>query len=430
MSNRHFKRDPSYRKHKASGQAIVTVPDGLGGRRDFLLGKYGTASSRAAYRRIIAEWEGNGYRLKVSTDELTVNELIAAYWPHVENHYRRGDGTMTQEVTDTKMSLRPLAYLYGDRPGMEFSPLALQAVRQLMVKGYEHPKYGSQAALARGVINQRIGRIRRMFKWAVSKELTPSSVYHGLLAVRGLEQGRSAARETDGVKSVPAAHVDAILPFLSRQVAAMVQLQRATGMRSGEVCIMRTIDLDTSGKVWLYRPTHHKMAYRGHSRVVAIGPQGQEILRLWLRLNLEEYLFQPREAAEELRREMRANRKTRVQPSQLNRKKRSPRKQPGERYTSRFYQQAIAKGIEKMNKARSCEACKDKDQAKWCPTCSKRVIPHWHPHQLRHLKARDIQRVAGLDAARAALGHRSVVITQHYAELDLAKAIEVMAKIG
>src|SRR5262245_45201057 len=114
MSNRRFKRDPSYRLHKASGQAIVTLPDGIGGRRDILLGQYGTAASRKEYRRVLAEWEAKGRRLPCdAVDDLTVNELIAAFWRHVEQHYRRADGSPTHEVRDYAMSLRPLKHLYG-----------------------------------------------------------------------------------------------------------------------------------------------------------------------------------------------------------------------------------------------------------------------------------------------------------------------------
>jgi hypothetical protein len=40
---------PSYRRHKQSGQAVVTLPDGLGGRRDILLGQYGSKESRLEY---------------------------------------------------------------------------------------------------------------------------------------------------------------------------------------------------------------------------------------------------------------------------------------------------------------------------------------------------------------------------------------------
>jgi hypothetical protein len=54
---------PSYRLHKQSGQAIVTLTDGIGGRRDVLLGKYDTPESRAEYLRVLGEWEATGRRL-------------------------------------------------------------------------------------------------------------------------------------------------------------------------------------------------------------------------------------------------------------------------------------------------------------------------------------------------------------------------------
>jgi hypothetical protein len=55
-------RVPSYRHHKQSGQAVVTLPDGLGGRRDVLLGKYKSKESRQEYARIIGAWEAAGAR--------------------------------------------------------------------------------------------------------------------------------------------------------------------------------------------------------------------------------------------------------------------------------------------------------------------------------------------------------------------------------
>lgn len=58
------------------------------------------------------------------------------------------------------------------------------------------------------------------------------------------------------------------------------------------------------------------------------------------------------------------------------------------------------------------------------------VIPAWHPHQLRHNKATEIRREARLDAARAVLGHRSPAVTEVYAEVDTAKASEIMGRLG
>ena len=54
-------------------------------------------------------------------------------------------------------------------------------------------------------------------------------------------------RETEPVKPVADRDVDAILPFLSPQTRAMVEVQRLTGMRPGEVVLMRGCDIDSVG---------------------------------------------------------------------------------------------------------------------------------------------------------------------------------------
>src|ERR1700722_5853041 len=130
-----FKREksvPSYRRHRQSGQAIVTLTDGLGSRRDVLLGKFGTKESREEYARVIAGWEANGRRIPTSARaDLSLAELIDAYWPFVEKHYRLADGTPTKEVKDFKLSLRPANFLHGPTVAKEFGPLALKAVRSL-----------------------------------------------------------------------------------------------------------------------------------------------------------------------------------------------------------------------------------------------------------------------------------------------------------
>jgi hypothetical protein len=41
----HPRSIPSYRRHKQTGQTIVTLTDPNGQRRDVLLGKYGTSQS-------------------------------------------------------------------------------------------------------------------------------------------------------------------------------------------------------------------------------------------------------------------------------------------------------------------------------------------------------------------------------------------------
>src|SRR5262249_49361042 len=76
-----------------------------------------------------------------------------------------------------------------------------------------------------------------------------------LETVEGLRAGRSKARETAPVRPVPTSIVEKTLPKLRPQVAAMVQLQLETAMRPGEVTIMRPIDLNMKGKIWLCTPS-------------------------------------------------------------------------------------------------------------------------------------------------------------------------------
>ena len=48
------KQVPSYRLHRQSGQAVVTVYSN-GGRKDVLLGRYGSPESKDEYARVLAQ---------------------------------------------------------------------------------------------------------------------------------------------------------------------------------------------------------------------------------------------------------------------------------------------------------------------------------------------------------------------------------------
>jgi integrase len=125
------------------------------------------------------------------------------------------------------------------------------------------------------------------------------------------------------------------------------------------------------------------------------------------------FVFSPQQAQAERNAIKRLARKSKVQPSQVSRKKRRPKKQPGERYDTKSYFHAIRYAIERAVKA----GVLTKEQ-------------YWHPHQLRHSYATLVRRAQGLDAARAVLGHRTVSQAAEYAELDAALASLVAAQLG
>lgn len=421
MSIEREKPVPTYRRHRQSGQGIVTLTDGLGRRKDVLLGPYGTRASRAEYARVIAEWEANDRRLVASPTNpgaLSINELCDAFWEHAKRHYRRPDGSQTTEVSEYRLCIRALRHLYADNTVASFTPLALKAVRTLLVTGYEHPRYGKQPALARNVINKRISRIRHMFAWAVENDMVSVDVLTALEKVQGLQAGRSEVRETAAVKPIPRAVVEATIPALRPMLADMVRLLMESGMRAGELCVMRACDLDTTGHVWLYRPGYHKGSWRAQERVIALGPKCQEIVKKYLLPDLQAYLYSPERMREEQNAERRDARKTPLYPSHVRqmeaKRKRKPRRAPGERYTSTSLGRALYTAIRKYNGAK--------------PEAER--LPYWHLHQLRHLRALELKREVGLDVARACLGHADVAMSERYAGLDVASAVQAMAKLG
>jgi integrase len=406
MPNPKASRIPTYCKHRGTGQAVVY----LNGRSVYL-GKYGSPASKQEYERIIQEWLAHGRRLP-GGDDLTVNELILAWWEHCRRHYRHDDGTPTSELSCIKMALRPLKVLYGGTLARDFGPLALKAVRQKMI----------EADLCRGVINHHIDRVKRLFKWATENEMIPPSVFHGLQAVAGLRRGRSEARETGPVQPVPEAFVNAALPHLAPPPRAMVQLQLLTAMRPGEVCRMRGCDLDVTGAVWVYRPESHKTQHLGHRREIYLGPRAQEVVRPLLKTDLQAYLFSPWEAREWRFQEMRRRRKTKVQPSQASRRRKNPKRLPRDRYDTVTYRQAITY---------ACAAA-DRQAHEENPEvpADEVLVPAWGPHRLRHNAATNLRKEFGVELARIILGHATAFTTEIYAEADRQQAMEVIAKIG
>lgn len=388
-------------------------------RRHVLLGKYGSPESKAEYARIVEECRVHSAIPAAGprAPDLTVNELVLAFIKHAECHYRGPDGRPTSELAEYRRSLGRAVALYGHIRAADFGPLALKAVRQSMIG----------LGWCRGVINQRVGRIVRAFKWAASEELVPVIAFQAQRTVSGLSRGRSAARESDPVAPVPAEFVEATLPYLMPPVRAMVRIQLLTSMRPGEVCQMRACDIDMSGPVWHYRPARHKTAWRGKARVIPLGPLAQAVVRSFLTRKLDDFLFRPVDGKAANIALSRAKRRTKIYPCEIRRLERTqvktPKRRPGERYSTSVYCKAIERAVERANQVAATAAAKAGQE----PSAA---IPHWHPNQLRHTAATEVRRRYGLEAAQVVLGHSTADVTQVCAERDLALAVRVAVEMG
>ena len=164
---------PKYRRHRASGQAIVTLSG-----RDHYLGPHNTAASKRLYDRLIAEWLQRDRRSSPTdaADQITVTTLCARYLRFAQSYYLK-DGECTRVVPGIKCAIKYLRLWYGATSAADFGPLALKAVRQQMIDD----------GLSRKYINDHVARIKRIWKWGVGEQLVSAS-----------EQRRNSCYEESG----------------------------------------------------------------------------------------------------------------------------------------------------------------------------------------------------------------------------------------
>lgn len=438
---------PAYRQRGGYTQAIVTLTDSETRQpRDYWLGEFDQPESRERYHRVIAEWERRGRRLPPAdfdappvrrANEIAIVEVIREYWRWAADYYRPKHA----QALDGALAI--LRQFYGRTAAIDFGPKKLRLLRDHMIRG----DGSRRMPWSRKYINSQVQRIRHMFKWAAGHELVPVAVHQSLCTLEPLRRGRCDAREGKKVVPVPEHLLSAVLPNLTRPVAALVRLQRLTGARAGELLGMRPCDIEMDDKlgVWTYKPEEHKNAYREHERVIYFGPQAQEVIRSFLHDRATNaFLFSPAESDVERRLKLHAQRTTPAgQGNGLGTNRRAnPRRKPGERFTTSTYHRAIQYACDRTflppqhltkRDGETVDARRDRLEAEelWDELVAWRKTHRFHPHQLRHNAATELRKAFGLEAAQLTLGHASAQITDAiYAERDRAKVIEIMKTIG
>jgi site-specific recombinase XerD len=419
--------DPKYRHYKPKNLAVVRI-DG----RDHYLGKYGSEESRERYHRLLAERHaGGGSTLAASRDVgepgdgLRINELALRYFRHCEKYYVK-NGVVTSQVRLVRLSLAVLNRLFGHTLVRDFGPLGLEMCQAEFVR----------QGLCRNECNRRTKLIRQAFRWGVSKQLIEVTVLQSLTTVPPLGKGRTQARDSLPVKPVPDWMVEAVRPFVARQVWAMIELEHLTGARPGEIVIMRAADINTSGRTWEYTPASFKNEHHEQSRTIFIGPQAQAVLKPWLKTDLGAYLFSPAEAEAERNVERRAKRKSPLWNShvqqQARRRNARHRKSFGNHYTPAAYRRAIARACDQAFRHPILGKIKKKDLTpeQHLELQAWRKVHRWHPTRLRHNVGTRIRRLFGLEGAQAVMGHSELGSTQVYAEKNLEAARAIMQEVG
>ena len=327
---------PNYRLHKATGQAFVE----LGGRR-FYLGVHGSKASKERYEQKIAEYLANGRKLAPTQTKsgISCKELAVHFLEWCEGYYRK-NGELTPTYGHCHTAVSVFVEHFGKESVNNFAPLSLDFLQKHWVeKGY-----------ARLTVNRYVCIIKQMFRHGAKYQWVDAQVNYALFAVDNLKAGRTKAWEREDVEPVDDETVDRTLPFLPPIIRDMVRVQRLIGGRPQDVRNMRSCDIDQSGDIWVYRPHTHKTEHHGKKLAKAIGPRAQAILIPYLidkQDNPTAFLFSPKDTVKFQREEKRRNRRTKVQPSQVCRKKEKPQRPPAEQYSKGSYSRAIFRACEK-----------------------------------------------------------------------------------
>ena len=85
---------------------------------------------------------------------ITVDRVVHGFWGHAQMHYRKADGTPTNELDNYRQSLRPLRRLYGSSDAASFGPKSLKAVREHMISQGWFRSYS----------NRQVSRIKSVFR--------------------------------------------------------------------------------------------------------------------------------------------------------------------------------------------------------------------------------------------------------------------------
>lgn len=346
-----------------------------------------------------------------NTGSVTLAEACDRYSEFAMRHYTGADRhrirtAMLAAVADSRRANTPIEQF--DRTSL------LETRDELLAR---------TPGLSRRYINHLIGAIKTAVTWMVDRRLAPASVLHEVRTVRRLEYMRGGVERPD-VPPVDPSVVERTLPFCPASVQVMVRLQQLTGMRPGELVIMRRQDVSTSpaqklsapcldrpvsavevsgATIWMYAPPKHKNLWRGKSRVIAIGPEAQKVLApLLMATAPEEYVFRPIDAM----RGARGKNMIRL----------------GKRYLVRSYNEAIARSVRRANR-------KLRDEGRLLFV--EEVVPKWFVYQLRHSLATDAADRLDAESAAILLGHSASrrALDSYVADL-LKRSAEAAAKVG
>ncbi|CAN5610912.1 hypothetical protein BH11PLA2_BH11PLA2_47140 [soil metagenome] len=269
-----------------------------------------------------------------------------------------------------------------------------------------------------------------MLRWGQSNRHCKAEPVAEAILVRNVRKGEHGVAPAKQVYAVDEEHVNAIMPHLTPTLRSMVQLQRATGMRPGEVFRLRPADILTTGRrmvagigpinveksnaeigsqLWWITYDHHKTDGDGMGRAWAIDMRVAEILKPFMDRPPTENCFNPAESVQQASETVKRERiELRGGGSGGSRKLKTGRRSRP-MYTRQTFRRAIGRA------------------------CDKAGVPRFNLYQVRYLVSVEALEEGGVQLEMDMLGHKTSRMAKHYARqglMRMAKSVAQRARMG
>lgn len=368
---------PEYKKASKGNLARVWFNGGY-----IYLGVFKSPESLEQYRQFLESIEDSQKSAipvhSVTRETYIVAGLIADYFTFCKGECEEGR-VSRDHLRKIKGVCGLLLTRIGEVPVTKFGPKLAEEIR----------RYWVSRKIAAATIKNYFSIIRLMFEWGVSQERVPVTVVAALKTLRPIRASPEGAKDANDREPAPRNDIRKTLKYLSNNLRAAVKILYLTGARPGELLKIKASDIDREQSPWVYRVKKHKTAGKGKFRTIFFGPACQKIITPLIDdAHPDRFLFSSEVT------ELDKQKQRRLSGKKLNWYDKSKSKiktrvlQP--HYTPAGFRRAIIR------------------------KCKKHSISVWTPYQLRHNAATRIKKLIDIVAAKAVLGHQSLVMTQNY----------------
>lgn len=387
MGRRRSDEVPNYRHFKPRNLGFVE----FNGSRTYFPGEFQSDESVAAYH----EWLRNEFLIAVlakskQRTKLSIGQVALLYLAWAKEYY----GTEKNSTYwHQRGAIKPFSLEYHDTMADDFDALMLEEYRDRFAK--QKLKRDDKLTMAKTTVNDRLTRIKMMFRWAAKNRHISKESLTLLLEAKPIQAGRQEVRVLPEREAITLEQLEAVACQAEPMVADMMRMQWLTCCRPSSLfrATPKQFKADADGML-IWRP-RHKNEWRGKKLQIPIGPKCEEIVRRYLERAPEAFLFRPVEMV-------------------TNRSKK-------EQFDREFYRKKIGQAQSRADIAL------EKELKRALKPTENQV---WTMYQIRHGRVTAEVDSHDLTVAKAVAGHSTVKSTEVYSHADLSIAKKAARERG